>query len=62
MHDNLLKYHNVAGRYTQSGTNQRRLKKKIYVKHDLENRLNGGQGQNKIGGAHLHNAGIAILV
>ena len=24
------------------------------------NRLNGGQGQNKIGSAHLHHVGIAI--
>ena len=26
----------------------------IQVKHGLGNRLNSGQGQNKIGGAHLH--------
>ena len=28
--------------------------------HDLENRLNGGQCLNKIGGVHLHHADIAI--
>ena len=36
--------------------------KKIHVKHDLGKRLNGGQGQNKIGGAylHVHHAGIEM--
>ena len=34
--------------------------KKIHVKHDLDNRLNGGQGLNKIGGVHLNHADIAI--
>ena len=33
---------------------------KIKVKHDIGNRLDGGQGQNKIGGAYLHHVGIAI--
>ena len=31
--------------------------KKIQVKHVLGNRLNAGQGQNKIGGAHQHHVG-----
>ena len=35
--------------------------KKIEVKHDLQDRLNEGQGQNKIGElAHLHHVCIAI--
>ena len=34
--------------------------KKIQVKHGTGNRLNAGQGQNKIGGAHLHNVGSAM--
>ena len=42
-----------AGHCTQSGTHQ-------WVIHELENRLNGGQCQNKIGGAHLHHVGIAM--
>ena len=44
----------------QSGTPQWRSIKKIHVKHDLGNRLNGGQSKNKIGGAHLQHVGIAI--
>ena len=35
---------------------------KIHIKHDLGNRFNGGQGQNIIGGAHLHDVDIAIHV
>ena len=30
------------------------------VKHNLERRLYGGQGQNKIGGAHLPHVDIAM--
>ena len=29
-------------------------------RHELGNRLNGGQYQNKIGGEHLHHVGIAM--
>ena len=36
--------------------------KKIQVKHDLGRRLYGGQGQNKIGSAHLCHVGIAMHV
>ena len=35
-------------------------RKKIQVKHDLGRSLYGGQGQHKIGGAHLGHVGIAI--
>ena len=35
-------------------------RKKIQVIHELGNRLNGGQCQNKIGGEHLHHVGIAM--
>ena len=35
-------------------------RKKSQVKHDLWKRLYGGQGQNKIGGAHLGHVGIAM--
>ena len=31
------------------------------VKHNLGSRLYGGQGQNKLGGAHLCHVGIAML-
>ena len=34
--------------------------KKIQVKHGLGNRLNAGQGQNKIGGAHLCHVDITM--
>ena len=34
--------------------------KNIQVKHNLRKRLYGGQGQNKIGGAHLGHVGIAM--
>ena len=34
--------------------------KKTNVRHDLGNRLYGGQGQHKIEDAHLHHVGIAI--
>ena len=50
----------LAGRCTQSGTYQWGLTKNIQVKHDLRSRLWGGQGQHKIGGAHLGHVGIAI--
>ena len=36
--------------------------KKINVRHDLGNRLYGGQGQHKIEGAHLHHVGFAIYI
>ena len=50
-----------AGHCTQSGTHQGGSTKKIQVKHDL-GRLYGGQGQNKIGRAHLCHVGIAMHV
>ena len=34
--------------------------KNIQVKHGIGNRLNAGQGQNKIGGAHLRHVGITM--
>ena len=49
-----------AGHCNQSGTHQWGTTKKIQVKHDLGRRLYGGQGQNKIGGAHLRHVGIAM--
>ena len=36
------------------------ISEKIQVIHELGNRLNGGQCQNKIGGEHLHHVGIAM--
>ena len=35
-------------------------RRKIKVIHELGNRLNGGQCQNKIGGEHLHHVGISM--
>ena len=52
--------HAFSGCCTQSGTHQSGSMKKIQVKHDLGNRLNGGQGQNKNNSAHLHYVGIAM--
>ena len=49
-----------AGRCTQSGTHQWESTKKIQFIHELGNRLNAGQCQNKIGGEHLHHVGIAM--
>ena len=50
-----------AGHCTQSGTHQWGSTKKIQVKHDLGRRyIYGGQGQHKIGGAHLGHVGIAM--
>ena len=49
-----------TGRCTQRCTHQWESMKKIQVKHDLGSGLYGGQGQNKIGGAHLCHVGIAM--
>ena len=49
-----------AGCCTQSGTDQWEMTKEIQVKHNLGSRLYGGQGQNKIRGAHLGHVGIAM--
>ena len=51
-----------AGHCTQSGTHQWESTKKVQVKHYLGGRLYGGQGQNKIGGAHICHVGIAMHV
>ena len=52
IHDNLSKWHRDCWA----------LHTKWYpsVRFELGNRLNGGQCQNKIGGAHLHHVGIAM--
>ena len=50
-----------VGHCKQSGTHQRRLIMKM-VNNDIGNRLNGGQGQNKIGGTYLHHVDIAMHV
>ena len=47
-------------RCTQSDTPLWGSLKKIQVEHKIGNRLNGGQGQNNIGGTHLSDVGIAM--
>ena len=42
-----------VGHCRQSGESTKKI-------HGLGNRLNGGQCQNKTGGAHLHHVGIAM--
>ena len=58
MHGNLLKTHTFF--CTLNGTHQETLMNTIHVKHDIGNRFNEGQGQNKIGGVHLHHVNTAI--
>ena len=56
MHDNLLKCWALHAKWYPSV----RIDEKIQVKHGLGKRLYGGQGQHKIGGAHLGDVGIAM--
>ena len=55
-----LKCMALAGHCTQSGTHQWGSTKNIQVKHDLGRRVYGGQGQNKIGSAHICDVGSAM--
>ena len=57
MHDNLLNNLGAARKVILISEDRC---KKIQVKHDLGKRLYGGQGQNKIGGAHLRHVGSAM--
>ena len=60
MHDNLLKRHSFCWALHAKWYPAVRIdEKKIQIKHDLGKRLYGGQGQHKIGGAHLCHVGIA---
>ena len=60
MHDNLLKMHGFCWVLHAKWYPSVKINEKIQVKHDLGKRLYGGQGQNKIGGAHLGYVGIAM--
>ena len=60
MHDNLLKSHSFCWALHTKWYPSVRIDKKIQVKYDLGRRLYGGQGENKIGGAHLRHVGSAI--
>ena len=60
MHDDLLKGHGFCWALHESCTHQLKSTETIQVKHDLGKRLYGGQGQNKIGGAHLCHVGSAM--
>ena len=60
MYDNLLKIHSFCWALHTKWYPSVKIAKEIHVKHDLGNRIDGGQGQNKIEGPHLHHVGIAI--
>ena len=61
MHDNLLKSNSFCWALHAKWYPSVRIKeKKIQVKHDPGRRLYRGQGQNKIGGAHLGHVGITM--
>ena len=60
MHDNLLKRHSFCWALHAKCYPSVRINKQIQVKHDLGRRLYGGQGQPKIGGAHLGHVGITM--
>ena len=59
MDDHLLKRHSFFWALHAKWYPSVRIDEKIQVKHDLGMRLYGGQGQHKIGGAHLGHVGIA---
>ena len=58
IHDNLPKWHIYCWVLHTKWYPSVRIDKKVI--HELGNRLNGGQCQNKIGGEHLHHVGIAM--
>ena len=60
MHDNLLKRYSFCWALHAKWYPSVRIYENIQVKHDLGKRLFGGQGQHKIGGAHLGHVGIAM--
>ena len=61
IHDNLSKWHiDCWVLHTKWYPSVKINEKKVI--HELGNRLNGGQCQNKIGGEHLHHVGIAMHV
>ena len=60
IHDNLSKWHIDFWVLHTKWYRSVRIDEKIQVIHELGNRLNGGQCQNKIGGEHLHHVGIAM--
>ena len=59
MHDNLLKMHSFCWELHAKWYPSVKIEEKNQ-KHDLGRRLYGGQGQHKIGGAHLGHVGIAM--
>ena len=60
MHDNLLKRHGFCWALHAKLYPSVKIDREIQVKHDLGKRLSGGQGQCKIGGAHLGHVDIAM--
>ena len=61
-HHNLLKRHVFCWALHAKLYPSVKLIEKIQVKNDLGKRLYGGQGQNKIGGAHICHVGSAMHV
>ena len=64
MHDNLFKRHahDFCWALHANWYPSVRIDEENPSKHDLGRRSYGGQGQNKIGGAHLGHVGIAMHV
>ena len=60
MHDNLLKRHSFCWALQAKWYPSVRIDEENPGLTQLGRRLYGGQGQNKIGGAHLHHVGIAM--
>ena len=60
IHDNLSKWHIDCWVLHTKWYPSVRIDEKIQVKHNLGRKLYGGQGQHKIGGAHLHHVGSAM--
>ena len=60
MHDHLLKRYRFCWALHAKLYPSVRIDENIQVKDDLGKRLYGGQGQHKIGGAHLGHVGIAM--
>ena len=57
IHDNMSKWHIDCWALHTKWYPSVRIDEVI---HEVGNRLNGGQCQNKIGGEHLHHVGIAM--
>ena len=60
MHNNLLKRHSCWWALHAKWYPSVRIDEENQVEHDHGSRLYGGQGQNKIGVAHLRHVGVVM--